>query len=105
MADSTYIAPLGDLSQELLAMQIDQVILYLNQKAGKKYSISTQSHRIAISTILRSGYTIEDMYMVVDYKVNEWGDSEKMKSYLTPQTLFATYRFSDYLIQAKSNRN
>ena len=45
---------------------------------------------------MKEGFTEQDFYDVIDNKVYEWGDNEKMRIYLRPTTLFGT-KFESYL--------
>ena len=71
--------------------EVKEVLAYLNQKLNKKY-------RVAKGLLKRftEGYTVEDAKKVIDNKITDWGESEKMKMYLTPDTLFSE-KFDKYL--------
>tara|TARA_R110002012_G_C11511578_1_gene598478 strand:- start:9 stop:677 length:669 start_codon:yes stop_codon:yes gene_type:complete len=73
--------------------EIDQVLKHLNEKLGKKY-------RTAKGLLKRfsEGYSVEDAIKVIDNKIEEWGEDQKMKVYLTPDTLFSE-KFDKYLNQ------
>ena len=72
------------------------LISYLNEKAGAKYNVTANVVK-RIAELLDAGYTREDMVSVIDSKVCEWGDSEKMRTYLRPRTLFGE-KFEDYVL-------
>ena len=72
------------------------LISYLNEKAGANYNVTANVVR-RIAELLDAGYTREDMVSVIDSKVCEWGDSEKMRTYLRPRTLFGD-KFEDYVL-------
>ncbi len=74
------------------------VIAYLNSKLGTNYRPSTKKTIQAINARHREGYTYDDFVKVIDKKYNDWHDDEKMKQYLTPDTLFGT-KFEKYLNQ------
>jgi len=78
--------------------EIDQVLAYLNEKLGKKY-------RTAKGLLKRfsEGYSVEDAIKVIDNKITEWGEDEKMKKYLTPDTLFSE-KFDKYLNQEPTDQ-
>jgi uncharacterized phage protein (TIGR02220 family) len=65
-----------------------EIISYLNKKAGTRYRHTTNKYKQHISARWREGFRLEDFKNVIDYKVDEWIDSEKMRKYLRPQTLF-----------------
>lgn len=75
-----------------------QVIDYLNKKIGSSYRYSSKSTTEKIKARLNEGYCLDDFIVVIDKKVLEWGNDEKMKVYLRPETLFGT-KFESYLNQ------
>ena len=74
------------------------IVDHLNKKTDSKYKTSTKSTQKHIKARLNEGYTLEDFIRVIDIKVAEWGDNEKMSQYLRPDTLFGT-KFESYLNQ------
>ena len=70
------------------------LISYLNEKAGTNYNV-TVAVVSRIGELLDAGYTGDDMRAVIDKKVAEWKDSDKMRSYLRPRTLFGD-KFEEY---------
>lgn len=83
---------------------IIKIIDYLNKKNNTNYKYNTNSTIKHISARLKEKYTIEDFKKVIDYKSKEWGESEKMKQYLRPETLFGA-KFESYLQCAKSAKS
>ena len=77
---------------------ISEIIDYLNQKTGKHFRKSIASTTRAINARIKEGFTVDDFKTVIDKKVIEWGNDERMKQYLRPQTLFGT-KFESYLNQ------
>ena len=71
------------------------LISYLNEKAGTNYNVTAAVVR-RISELLDAGYTADDMKSVIDKKVSEWKDSDKMRAYLRPRTLFGD-KFEEYV--------
>lgn len=71
------------------------LISYLNEKGGTNY-IVTAAVVQRIGELLDSGYTVDDMKSVIDKKVSEWKDSDKMRGYLRPRTLFGD-KFEEYV--------
>lgn len=78
-----------------------EIINYLNAICGKSYKPSTPKTKTLISARLKEGFTVEDFKKVIATKYQEWGNDEKMKKYLRPETLFGT-KFEGYLNQAPS---
>lgn len=75
---------------------IDQVLLYLNEKAGKKFSIKSAANRKFVQGRLNEGYTVDDLQKVIDTMVTEWRGT-KMEDYLRPETLFNSTKFQTYI--------
>lgn len=81
-----------------LLASADEVIDYLNTKAGRHYR-HTESNRRGIRARLSDGYTVADCRRVVDTKVAEWQGGE-MAKHLNCETLFRPSKFDKYLNQA-----
>lgn len=81
---------------------IVEIIDYLNLKAKKSYKYTTNKTKECIRARLREGFTVEECKKVIDIKVGEWLENEKMNQYLRPQTLFGT-KFEAYLNQKIPN--
>jgi len=78
---------------------IDQVLLYLNEKAEKRYSVKTAANRKFVQGRLSEGYTVDDLQKVIDTMVVEWKGT-KMEDYLRPETLFNSTKFQTYINKA-----
>lgn len=74
----------------------DDVIDYLNLKAGTKYK-HTETNRKLIKPRL-DNFTVDDCKTVINKKCAEWLNSD-MAKYLRPQTLFQATKFESYLNQ------
>ncbi len=81
-----------------------EIIDYLNTKTGSDYKPTTAATQKAINGRLDEGYAVEDFKAVIDVKVSEWANDEKMRQYLCPDTLFRPSNFEKYLQQAKAQR-
>lgn len=88
-----------------LAKKIDEVLLYLNEKTGKQFSLKTQANRNLISGRLNAGYTVEDCKMVIDEQARCWLANLEMEKYLRPMTLFRPSNFESYLNEARARVN
>lgn len=81
-----------------LARLSEEVIAYLNEKAGRHFRL-TYSNLKFIQARMRESktnpYTIEDFKKVIDKKCAEWKGTD-MAGYLRPQTLFGE-KFDSYL--------
>lgn len=71
------------------------LISYLNEKAGTNYNVTAAVVQ-RIGELMNAGYTADDMKSVIDKKVSEWKDSDKMRGYLRPRTLFGD-KFEEYI--------
>lgn len=87
-----------ETQESKLNAQADEVIAYLNEKAGKHYR-TVESARCILRGRFRDGFTVADCKKVVDNKVSEWKGTE-MEKYLRPATLFQALKFDGYLNQA-----
>lgn len=76
---------------------VKEVIDYLNQKAGTKYRSTTAATKRLVGARLKEGFTVDDCKKVIDNKVTDWLNDEKMKNYLRPNTLFQASKFESYL--------
>lgn len=86
-----------ETQESKLNEQADEVIAYLNKKAGKHYRTVESTRRI-LRGRFRDGFTVADCKKVVDNKVAEWKGTE-MEKYLRPSTLFQALKFDGYLNQ------
>jgi uncharacterized phage protein (TIGR02220 family) len=78
---------------------IKDIVLFLNQKTGKKYSDKTEATKKAINARLKDGFTVDDFKTVIEIKTAEWLNDPKMNKYLCPDTLFRPGNFEKYLNQ------
>jgi uncharacterized phage protein (TIGR02220 family) len=96
--------PISDPNSESMRLQssssnkeyIVEIIDYLNQKTGKKFSAKTKATVNHIKARIKEGHTLEDFKRVIDIKAAKWGTNPKMMDYLRPETLFGT-KFESYL--------
>ena len=86
--------PKKDFSEN--TKKVQRVIDYLNEKTGKNYK--AKSYVKIIIARFNDGFTEKDFFKVIDNKVSDWGNNEKMAPYLRPQTLFGN-KFDSYLNQ------
>lgn len=76
---------------------IKDIILYLNDKLGSKYSYKSKKTQDCIKARFNEidGLTVEDFYTVIDKQYNKWNGTD-MAQYLRPETLFGN-KFESYL--------
>ena len=90
----------------ILSSNLDDVkaiISYLNEKAGTQYRASGKKTQSLINARFNETFTIDDFKRVIDIKVTEWGNDEKMSKFLRPETLFGP-KFESYLNQKPVNK-
>jgi uncharacterized phage protein (TIGR02220 family) len=95
-----YISPNGDIVEQT----IDEVIGYLNAATQSNFKKTTEAYRKTIRARLNEGYTLDDFKKVIDSRVKIWGEDERMREYLRPQTLFRPSNFESYLNEANRPR-
>ena len=78
------------------------IVDYLNLKAGKNFRWKTDETVKLINGRLDDGYTVDDFRQVIDVKVSDWKDDNKMNEFLRPNTLFRPSNFENYLNKRKS---
>ena len=77
-----------------------EIIGYLNEKTGKKFSARSRVNQGHMSARLKEGFTVEDFKRVIDIKCFQWLGDPKMAKFLRPETLFGT-KFDRYLNEEK----
>lgn len=83
--------------------KIKEIIAYLNEKLGTRYSASSKKSTSHISARLNEGNSVEDFKLVIDQKYKDWFNTEYAE-YLRPETLFGT-KFESYLNKAIMNKS
>ena len=74
-----------------------EIIDHLNTATGSGFSSSAVASVSSISARLdEKGVTVKGIKQMIDTKVAEWGEDEKMQRYLRPKTLFSPENFSNY---------
>lgn len=76
-----------------------EVLEYLNLKANHSYEMKPNSV-FHILALLRQGATVQQLKLIIDYKVDEWNKPDFRKN-LNNATLFRVKMFSTYLEDAK----
>jgi uncharacterized phage protein (TIGR02220 family) len=82
------------------AYPIAEVIEYLNEKTGSKFSTSSDTNRSKVKARFREGYSLNDFKTVIDEKVRQWLKNPDMARFLRPETLFGT-KFDSYLNEGR----
>lgn len=84
-----------DIDKNILSGDEEEIIRYLNEKAGTHYRDSKETVKL-IRARTKDGFTIDDFKKVIDKKVKEWKGTDRAM-YLRPSTLFAPSHFEEYL--------
>jgi len=61
-----------------------EVLAYLNEQTNQKKLTTT----VKIQNRLRDGYNVDQLKAIIDIKVDQWANIDKMVGYLHPTTLF-----------------
>ncbi len=81
---------------------LPEIVTYLNEVLGTKYSPTTGDTKKHIRARLKEGYSLQDFKMVIDSRNSDWSEDAHMRQYLRPATLFGT-KFESYLQYAITN--
>ena len=84
---------------------IEEIVRYLNEVCGTRYSASTNEIKKRINARMNEGYSVDDFKAVVSAKAKQWLNDKNMKMYLRPSTLFAPSHFHEYLNEARMQTN
>ena len=74
------------------------IINYLNTKSNNNYRYKTKAYQKLIHARINEGFTITDLKTVIDKKCDDWIGTE-FEKFLSPNTLFSSKHFEDYLNQ------
>lgn len=88
--------------EKMLNGAINEIVEYLNEKAGTKFRRTTPKTQRLIKARLAEGFTIDDFKTVIDKKTEDWIADDEMVKYLRPDTLFST-KFESYLNQREAD--
>lgn len=72
----------------------------LNDLSGGSFRTTTKTTQKLIAARIKDGYSLPDIETVIRHKCAVWGESEKMRQYLRPETLFGN-KFEGYLSDAR----
>lgn len=86
-----------DKKEDIHSTLRTEIISYLNEKAGKNFSPSTDKTIEIINGRINEGRTLDDFRHVIDVKVFQWSGDANMDKYLRPSTLFNKTKFEEYL--------
>ncbi|HHA6636043.1 TPA: conserved phage C-terminal domain-containing protein [Staphylococcus aureus] len=85
-----------------------EIIDYLNEKTGKKFSHKSKANQKLIQARFNEDNSKEDFFTVIDNMTSQWKGNSKMDEYLRPKTLFSgnfdNYKNQTAKINNKSNQ-
>lgn len=81
----------------------EDIISYLNFKAGTNFRSNTNKTKSLIKARFNEGFTAKEFKIVIDKKCVEWLNNKEMSKYLRPETLFGT-KFDGYLNQKTTTK-
>lgn len=84
---------------EIVLTPAQNVLLHLNEMAGRNYDLKAKGSLKHINARLSEGHSVELLKEIIDLKCFEWLKNEKMTEYLQPDTLFNLEKFTKYLEQ------
>lgn len=93
----------GDERAKAVAALTEEVVTYLNERAGKRFRTNVAKTRGLVSARMREGFGADDFRAVIDRKVADWGGDPRMCKFLRPETLFGT-KFEGYLNEGGGSR-
>ena len=79
--------------KQLGAIQKD-VLDHFNKVTGRQFQKPK-----GLASILKAGYSVDDVKLVIEYQAKEWMGTD-MQKYLRPETLFRESKFEGYLNNA-----
>ena len=97
----------SDESDTQVPIPYQEILEYLNEKAGKNFNHKAEAHRKLIRARWNEGYTVENFKTVINNKASQWlgkfdRDNKPLDRYLRPSTLFAQKHFDNYLNETVS---
>lgn len=81
---------------------VKEIIDYVNEKTGKCFNYAA-SYVKNINELFAAGYTKEDMFAVVDQRVEDLSGTKEFNVQINPSKLFFIKTFKNYLNDAKGS--
>ena len=73
------------------------ILIFLNDVSGKSFKTTTKANMSMVNSLVKEGYSEEDIKLVCRFKNWQWKNDENMREYIRPSTLFAKKNFDGYL--------
>lgn len=95
--EDSKMSEVEDLTEVIeVVKHINKVRERLKLRPHNEHSIN-KPHKSLILSRLKEGYSLSDLFMVVDMKEKEWISDIKMQKYLRIETLFNKTKFNKYI--------
>lgn len=76
------------------------VLKILNEKKPSKLPFKfTDANLDPIKARIKEGFKKEEFIQVINFKINEWKDNDKMRKFIRPETLFGS-KMNKYLVES-----
>lgn len=90
-----------DQGKELMPSKLDmtaesEILNFLNKRSGKSFQ-PVESNLKLIRARLKEGHTEHVILSVVERKIKQWENDQKMAQYIRPATLFNAEKFNQYV--------
>lgn len=80
--------------------EVEAIVCHLNLITGSSFKSKSEKTKKHINARIAEKFALDDFKAVINYKFKEWGQDQKMREFLRPETLFGT-KFESYLQAAK----
>ncbi len=82
---------------------VSQVVQYLNEKIGASFKTTTKETVQFITARKKlDAWSLEDFKLIIDFKIHDWGNDDRMRQYICPSTLFRSSNAEKYMQAAKA---
>jgi uncharacterized phage protein (TIGR02220 family) len=92
--------PPNPIPNPLNSIMCSKAVDLLNTLSGSSFRADTKATQRLIAARENEGYSLADIELVIRHQCRLWGEDEKMRQYLRPQTLFGN-KFEAYLSDAR----
>lgn len=82
-----------------------KIIDHLNGSLNSRFSAKSSDSQKHIKARWNEGNELEIFIAIIDLKVSQWKDNEKMSQYLRPSTLFSAKNFENYKAEVIATKN
>jgi len=94
--------------RDTLSSKCALIIDYLNEKTGRnekgQRKFEPKNALVFLRARFNEGRTVKDCIEVIDLKLKDWLNDEKMFEFLRPSTLFDKTKFENYISQKKPDK-